>query len=360
MKSLKDGWYVAGADGDAAGPMTRAQMLDAHARGGFPPDALVWHVEIAEWRPIASAGLASPAADAARSAASAQSGIESRLAYDEPPAARPAQPKQSAAQRRAQAQQRRKSAGGSDNGQRLLSASDAKRKQALDALQAATQATGAATARSSLPPGPEARGRAGNKAAGKDSSASAAAALECLRRFFARAIDTLSLGVVGAIVAWHYATRSGIGGPEMPDLLGSAPAPLALWLIAFLVMVPLEALMLAVAGTTPGKALLGLRVVAGDGGRASPLASVRRALDVYLRGLGLGIPVLAFFTMLVAGARRLNHGRTHWDQAAGTAVVAAPLSGGRWQLALMVFIAAWVALSAGLWEQLLFGSGLLQ
>ena len=288
MKSLKDGWYVAGADGDAAGPMTRAQMLDAHARGGFPPDALVWHVEIAEWRPIASAGLASPAADAARSAASAQSGIESRLAYDEPPAARPAQPKQSAAQRRAQAQQRRKSAGGNDNGQRLLSASDAKRKQALDALQAATPGRRRGDGQGPrLPPGRKlpADARA-TKAAGKESSASAAAALECLRRFFARAIDTLSLGVVGAIVAWRYATRSGIGGPEMPDLLGSAPAPLALWLIAFLVMVPLEALMLAVAGTTPGKALLGLRVVAGDGGRASPLASVRRALDVYLRGLG--------------------------------------------------------------------------
>lgn len=356
MKSLKDGWYVAGADGDAAGPMTRAQMLDAHSRGSFPPDALVWHVEIAEWRPIAGVGLASPAADAARSAASAQSGIESRLAYDAPPVARPAQSKQSAAQRRAQAQQRRKAAGGTDDGQRLLSASEAKRKQALEALQAA----GTATAKPSLPKTLEAKGRAGTKATGKDSSASAAAALECLRRFIARAIDTLSLGVVGAIVAWHYATRSGIGGPEMPGLLTSAPTPLALWLLAFLVMVPLEALMLAVAGTTPGKALLGLRVVAGDGGRANPLATFRRALDVYLRGLGLGIPVLAFFTMLVAGARRLNHGRTHWDQAAGTAVVAAALSGGRWQLALMVFIAAWVALSAGLWEQLLFGSGLLQ
>jgi hypothetical protein len=364
MKSLKDGWYVAGPDGVAAGPMTRAEMQSASARGGFPPDALVWHVEIAEWRPLSTAALASPAADAARSATSAQSTLAERVTFEAPHSGtRPAPPKQSAAQRRAQAQQRSQGNANQDDGQRLLSATAAERKQAMGALKSApasaASSTQAAHPGAQRAPVPVTSGRPGAKAAGKDANQSGVAALECLRRFIARGIDTLTLGVVGAMIAWHYAMRSVEAGPELPEFLLGVPTPVALWLLAFAVMVPLEALMVAVAGTTPGKALLGLRIAASHGGRPNPVASLQRALGVYLRGLGLGIPFLAFFTLLVAGARRLNHGRTRWDEGANLVVVATPLSGGRWQLALVVVIAAWVALNSGLWEQLLFGSGLL-
>jgi hypothetical protein len=364
MRSLKDGWYVAGADGVAAGPMTRAEMQSASARGGFPPDALVWHVEIAEWRPLSAAALASPAADAARSATSAQSTLAERVTFEAPHSGtRPSPPKQSAAQRRAQAQQRRQGSASHDDGQRLLSASAAERKQAMGAMKPAA-ASASAPGQAAHPgalrsPAPILPGRAGAKTAAKDTNPSGVAALECLRRFIARAIDTLTLGVVGAMVVWHYALRTVEDGPELPHFLLGAPTPVALWLLAFAAMVPLDALMLAIAGTTPGKALLGLRVTASDGARPSPAAAVQRALGVYVRGLGLGIPFLAFFTLPVAGARRMNHGRTRWDEGAKLMVVAAPLSGGRWQLALVAFIAAWVAVSSGLWEQLLYGSGLL-
>lgn len=364
MKSLKDGWYVAGPDGVAAGPMTRAEMLSATARGGFPPDALAWHVEIAEWRPLSATALASPQADAARSATSAQSTLAERVTFEAPHSGtRPGPPKQSAAQRRAKALQQHHGAANPDTGQRLLSASATERKQAMRAMPSAPAAAASATqaahpgatrATATIP-----AARPGAKPATKDLNQSGVAALECLRRFIARGIDTLTLGVVGAMIAWHYAMRSVEAGPELPEFLLSVPTPVALWLLAFAVMVPLDALMVAVAGTTPGKALLGLRITASDGGRPNPAASLQRALGVYLRGLGLGIPFLAFFTLPIAGARRMNHGRTRWDEGAKLAVVATPLSGGRWQLALVVVIAAWVALSSGLWEQLLYGSGLL-
>lgn len=358
MKTLRDGWYVAGADGHAQGPMTRLDLLDAHRRGAFPPDALAWHVEIAEWRPLARAAPATPAADAARSAHSAQSGAAERIAFDAPPPPAPAQG-QSAAQRRAQ--QQRPKAAGKDGGQRLLSASASQRQQALAALAKAGSAAnaqgGVAEATSAQRPG--ARPKPAGAAGAKDASASAAAALECLRRFFARAIDTLTLGFIVAIVIWHYAARTAPYGPELAAALVEAPAPVVQWMLAFAALVPLEALMIALTGTTPGKALLGLRIVRADGTRPGPLTALGRAIDVYLRGIALGIPVIAFFAMLIAGARRLNHGRASWDQRAQLVVAAAPLSAGRWQLALMAFIAAWVALSTGLWEQLLYGSGLL-
>jgi len=353
MKTLRDGWYVAGADGHAVGPMTRAAMLDSHGRGAFPPDALAWHVEIAEWRPIEGAAAPTPAADAARSTTSAQARVAERVPVERAQAADRPQPKQSAAQRRAQAQQRRQAGSGDDDGKRLLSAASPERQRALAALHTA-KASAAAAAKSGVAP------KAAGAAAATATSQNAAAALECLRRFLARGIDTLTLGIVAAIIAWHYATRAAVQGPELASALVEAPAPVVQWMLAFVALVPLEALMLAVAGTTPGKALLGLRVLRIDGGRPGPATAFARALDVYVRGLALGIPVIAFFAMLIAGARRLNHGRTHWDQRAQLVVATTPLSAGRWQLALVAFVAAWVALGAGLWEQLLYGSGLLR
>jgi uncharacterized RDD family membrane protein YckC len=190
-------------------------------------------------------------------------------------------------------------------------------------------------------------GRIPAAAATTASAESAAHAALALRRFFARAIDTFTLGMFAAVLAWVVLRR--IGGP----FAGLGPEVPLLMLLAVVSMVPLEALALTMAGTTPGKALLGVRVVASGGARPSFAQAFRRARNVAWRGMGLGIPMIALFTAIFAFARLVNKGHTHWDHANQLETRSlGPFSGKRWQLALAVLIGAFVLLTSSFWPEL--------
>lgn len=89
--------------------------------------------------------------------------------------------------------------------------------------------------------------------------------------------------------------------------------------VAFVGLPVLSAIFLAIAGTTPGKSAVGLRVVAGDGGRPGLRAVLRREL--------WGRLVLEHGLLLAGGAGALGYGaplagRDPWhDTVAGTRVV---------------------------------------
>lgn len=152
-------------------------------------------------------------------------------------------------------------------------------------------------------------------------------------RYFARLTDIvvggLGLGIVLGIVA------PGVAQKTNDALLG---------LFILFAWVFVETALLATWGTTPGKWIFGIRLRTAGGGRLDPGAALGRSFAVWLRGLGLGIPIVCLFTLVRAYNRLKETGATSWDADGGFEVRHEPLQGGR--LALLVAIAAlWAGLA---------------
>lgn len=81
-----------------------------------------------------------------------------------------------------------------------------------------------------------------------------------------------------------------------------------------------EPAMFAAWGTTPGKALLRVRVRNADGGRLSYSEALTRVFKVWFRGQGLGIPIVALFTQINAYNRLTKKGKTTWDREGNISV----------------------------------------
>ena len=137
------------------------------------------------------------------------------------------------------------------------------------------------------------------------------------RRYFARMIDTgliwLALTVVVGFVIGFVVGPSGLWVFEDDGLFPRV-------LVMGALMLPIEAVMLAWWGTTPGKAMLGLRVIDRHGARLSFGVALRRALRVWVHGLGLNFPLASLITLIVAHGKLTRQQVTSWDRALGSSV----------------------------------------
>jgi hypothetical protein len=154
------------------------------------------------------------------------------------------------------------------------------------------------------------------------------------RRWFARITDvSLAALVIGLVV--------GIADPTSPLFETSG----VVWnLLALLVWVPVDGLLLATFGSTPGKRLLGMsvRTEAGDGGRLDLGQALNRSFRVWFFGLGAGIPIVSLITMVVAHERLKKNGTTSWDRDVGAVVLHRPVT-----VEAMVLLALlWIGLLA--------------
>lgn len=127
-------------------------------------------------------------------------------------------------------------------------------------------------------------------------------------RFWARNVDlllfyALAVYTVPGWIEWSQTSAR---------LLVSILTPLA-WTLP-------EALFLSSIRMTPGKWALGLRVETARGERLTFGAAWKRALQVWLRGLGAGIPIVSLFTMGRAYAVLNREGRSRWDAEEATRV----------------------------------------
>ncbi len=75
-----------------------------------------------------------------------------------------------------------------------------------------------------------------------------------------------------------------------------------------------EAACLALFSATPGKAMLRVRVTQPDGSRLTFGAALARAFRVLVRGLGVGIPLVALITQIVGYQNLTRDGITSWDR----------------------------------------------
>ena len=121
-------------------------------------------------------------------------------------------------------------------------------------------------------------------------------------RFWARYLDIIIFSFASGIFLEIFA----------PSLLNSSEFFLTI-LILF-VWIFVEATLLSSWGTTPGKWLLRVNLNGSGGGKMDFSGVLNRSFAVWFRGLGLGIPIVSFFTLISAHNYLKKENATSWDR----------------------------------------------
>ena len=150
-------------------------------------------------------------------------------------------------------------------------------------------------------------------------------------RYWARTCDFLLFCFVGGVV----------GAIIWPPLLEMNDSLLGILLLVGYNFV--EPLLLATIGTTPFKALMRIRVRNEDGSKLSYLRGLHRMFSLWIRGQGLGIPLLALFTYLNSYKRLNENGATSWDEDGGFSVTHRTIAWWSW-LILIGFLLGFLGL----------------
>ena len=126
-------------------------------------------------------------------------------------------------------------------------------------------------------------------------------------RYCARCIDIIIATVcLGAIPSFTPLVSS-------PDWIISRMLLLFFWCLC-------EALCLSTWGTTPGKSLMRVTVRNADGSKLNVRSALSRSVDVWIRGLGAGVPLIGLIALIVAYEKLTQNGITTWDQSRNFAV----------------------------------------
>lgn len=156
------------------------------------------------------------------------------------------------------------------------------------------------------------------------------------RRWMARLVDMFCFGMVlGTVIAF-----------VSPDVVAQAN-PVALNVLVLALFVPVEALVLSALGSTPGKRLLRIRVTHEDGARLGFGTALERSVQVWVRGLALGLPFISLFTLVRGYLRLTGEGRTTWDEKLGLRVSYGEMSVPRWAGVVVLFLLVFAVIVAG-------------
>jgi hypothetical protein len=150
------------------------------------------------------------------------------------------------------------------------------------------------------------------------------------RRLFARYIDVFLLTIAFTVL---FAALVGF------EMLAFAGAWLSILIL--LLQVPIEALLLSSLGTTPGKALYGIGVAQSDGTPPPFDRALKRAFLVYLKGMGLGIPIVSLVTIIIGYRTLTRAGQASWDADTQLMVHHRALGAGR----IVVLVVVWVIIA---------------
>ncbi len=104
----------------------------------------------------------------------------------------------------------------------------------------------------------------------------------------------------------------------------------------------LEGLLLHVFGTTPGKALFGIRIAREGGLPPTILQALGRSFYVYFGGVFCYLFPFSLMAILFSFFRLLSAGKCFWDQHLQTTVIHKPLTAARILVAVAAFFALFV------------------
>ncbi len=138
------------------------------------------------------------------------------------------------------------------------------------------------------------------------------------RRFFARTVDLMSIGI---LIFLLFSFSVGYLFPQNIDrFIKFIENPIGAAIVLYVLWLPFEALFLSLWGTTPAKWVFGIRVTSQNGGKLSYAQALKRTVLVFVQGEGFGIPLVTLFTRLFAYRRLTKTGTTLWDTSADTVV----------------------------------------
>lgn len=317
---MKDTWYVCDPDwDDSLGPMSRAELDRLIGQRKLASTCLAWHADLAEWRPLYGS-LGGSTSNAANAAASAANAAQASPKTQEQIA------QTSKAQRKAQLQVQQEAQQAQQAARANQRTADSARARANEQRQSKARASSAPP---TLPtPADKTR----------EQEANAAFAALAFRRLGARVIDYLLFMPI--LLAAGFALLQQQFGFWPGRVAGDLDPNGLVWL-GILFAVPVEALMLALFGTTFGKWLFGLKVQNHQNAKPDFSVALRRQTNLFIRGMALGIPVLSWIAILVAGVQTMSAKAAPWDQHRGLRVLDVGSPGGiRSKLAIAGVIAA--------------------
>jgi uncharacterized membrane protein YkgB len=131
------------------------------------------------------------------------------------------------------------------------------------------------------------------------------------RRFFARSID---ISVISSLILIPYVQLSErLYSPYFQSILRT--------LIVMLILFIAETIMLSLMGTTLGKRILNIKVIAIHDSSICFTNALKRSFFVYMRGQAFGLPIISLFTELDSYYELRDNGSTSWDDKADTKVL---------------------------------------
>ncbi|MFQ5480289.1 MAG: RDD family protein [Thermodesulfobacteriota bacterium] len=138
------------------------------------------------------------------------------------------------------------------------------------------------------------------------------------RRFFARTIDLFFISIIFIVT---FLTIGSLLFPRTVSVLIEALGnPLISGVVVYVLWVPVEAFFIYRRGATPGKWLFGISVLDASGQTLTYPDALQRTFLVWIKGDGLGIPIVALITRIFAYKRLMRTGTTLWDTAMGSVV----------------------------------------
>jgi uncharacterized RDD family membrane protein YckC len=128
-------------------------------------------------------------------------------------------------------------------------------------------------------------------------------------RYWARGFDfMLWLFLVSLPIGWY-----------VPAAFSGAKILIA-YLVILALSVILDALIYSVCGNTPGKWVAGIRVLDESGNKVAFERYLKRNVQVYIRGIGLGIAIVSLFTLYSAYQQLVAQETLSWDEKFETRV----------------------------------------
>jgi uncharacterized RDD family membrane protein YckC len=134
------------------------------------------------------------------------------------------------------------------------------------------------------------------------------------RRLFARLLDTLIAGSAVFFCIGFVLTKADPAAQEkFIHFLNSPVGILVNSPVTFFFAIVPNALLIGLTGSSVGKLIFGIRVADADGQTIGFRTAFRRELLIWVRGLGLGLPIIYLFSLWAAYRRLKDTRTTMWD-----------------------------------------------
>jgi len=134
-------------------------------------------------------------------------------------------------------------------------------------------------------------------------------------RFWARFLDTNIWAIPAAILLYILLPRG------VWNFLRLESAEYLQYLASIPFIVLFDAICMSIFGQSPGKAILGIRLTNQDGTRLTFFEVVKRDFSLFLRGFGLGIPIVALITLIWSFVKVNGRDQAGWDRKCHTVVI---------------------------------------